>query len=135
MVGESIVATSARNVMTMALDLTVTSRVSSTPARADLQRPPLGNRLSARGQGDRQPQKRNEHIDHDQPPEHGRTGGLLRARSSAAMPNPNHAASGVRTTARHTAHTNAATRRNLGSTACTKERPWAKGSSNIRADA
>ena len=65
----------------------------------------------------------------------GRTGGLLRARSSAAMPNPNHAASGVRTTARHTAHTNAATRRNLGSTACTKERPWAKGSSNIRADA
>lgn len=38
------------------------------------------------------------------------------------MPNPNHAASGVRTTARHTAHTNAATRRNLGSTACTKER-------------
>ena len=51
------------------------------------------------------------------------------------MPNPNHAASGVRTTARHTAHTNAATRRNLGSTACTKERPWAKGSSNIRADA
>lgn len=51
------------------------------------------------------------------------------------MPNPNHAASGVRTTVRHTAHTNAATRRNLGSTACTKERPWAKGSSNIRAGA
>lgn len=38
----------------------------------------------------------------------GRIGGLLRARSSAAMPNPNHAASGVRTTVRHTAHTNAA---------------------------
>lgn len=135
MVGESIVATSARNVMTMALDLMVTSRVSSTPARLTSQRPPRGDNVSARGQGDRQPKERNEHIDHGQPPEHGRIGGLLRARSRAAMPNPNHAASGVRTTARHTAHTNAATRRNLGSTACTKERPVGKASSNIRAGA
>lgn len=41
------------------------------PRAADLQRPPRGDNVSARGQGDRQPKERNEHIDHGQPPEHG----------------------------------------------------------------
>ena len=135
MVGESIVATSARNVMTMALDLMVTSRVSSTPARLTSSGPHAAITSPPEVKGTVSQRNAMNTLTTASRRSTGRIGGLLRARSRAAMPNPNHAASGVRTTARHTAHTNAATRRNLGSTACTKERPWAKGSSNIRAGA
>ena len=126
MVGESIVATSARNVMTMALDLMVTSRVSSTPARLTSSGPHAAITSPPEVKGTVSQRNAMNTLTTASRRSTGRIGGLLRARSSAAMPNPNHAAS---------AHTNAATRRNLGSTACTKERPWAKGSSNIRAGA